>query len=259
VSPVPRNSRSPLNPCSGAPTISANGITNAASFAVTSIAPGEILTIFGSGMGPPSLQGLQFIANGTAVTTSLAGTQVLFNGIAGPLVYTRSDQISVIVPYGVAGSSSAAIQVTYNGRSSNAVTLPLSSSAPGIFTVDSSGQGQGAIQNQDYFVNGSARPAILGSVIIIYATGAGKTTPQPGDGTIIGLPLPLVQESVHVLIDGVEAEVLYAGMAPKQINGILQINARVPLSLVRVGSLPLEVKIAGTSSQPGVTVSVALQ
>jgi uncharacterized protein (TIGR03437 family) len=260
VSPAPRNSKSPFHPCSTVPVpainITAGGVTNAASFAATNVAPGEILTIFGSGMGPANLQVLQLNAIGTGVTTSLAGTQVLFSGIAGPLIYTRSDQVSVIVPYGVSGSGSVAIQVTYNNQSSNIVSLPLSSSAPGIFTIDSSGKGQGAIQNQDYSVNGPAHPALPGSVIIVYATGAGGTTPQAADGAIIGLPLPLVQESVHVLIDGIEAEVLYAGMAPQQVNGVLQINALVPLSVTHVGSLPLQVSVGGTFSQPGVTVTV---
>ena len=261
ASPAPRNSKSPLHLCAPAqpanPRISAAGVSNAASFVSSSIAPGEILTIFGSGMGPTSLQGLQLTSSGSAITSSLAGTQVFFNGVAGPLIYSRSDQVSVIVPYTVSGSGSVAVQVAYNGRSSNTVNLPVDRSAPGIFTLDSSGRGQGAIQNQDYSVNGAAHSAGPGSIITIYATGAGRTDPIATDGALIGLPLPLVQESVQVVIDGVQADLLYAGMAPQQINGLLQINARIPGSLSRGGSLPLEIRIAGIPSQPGVTVAVA--
>jgi len=255
-SPSPRTSRTAPNYCFALPAISTAGIANAASFAAESVAPGEILTIFGSAMGPALLQRLQLNPDGRSVSNSLSGTRVLFNGVPGPLIYTRTDQVSVIVPYGVATSATVEIQVEYNGVPSNRVTLPVAKAAPGIFTLDSSGRGQGAILNQDYFVNGPSRPASIGSVIIIYATGAGRTNPPAPDGGIIGTPLPLVQETVTVKIDGQDAEVLYAGMAPSLVNGVLQINARIPSGLARGGSLPIEVSVGGRSAQSGVTVAV---
>src|SRR5258708_6158085 len=156
----------------------------------------------------------------------------------------------------LAGSASVEIQVEYNGVSSNKINLPVSRTAPGIFALDSSGSGQGAIQNQDYSVNGLSRPAAIGSIITIYATGGGRTNPQAPDGSLIGVPLPLVVETLTVKIDGQDADVLYAGMAPLQVNGVLQINARIPWSLKRGGSLPIDVTVGGTSAQSGVTVSV---
>ena len=259
-SPSPRNSRSALNLCSPlppqGPAISAAGIANAASFAAESIAPGEILTIFGSAMGPAVLQRLQLSPDGGTLSSSLAGTRVLFGGLPGPLIYTRSDQVSVVVPYGIGGAASVDIQVEYNGVLSNKVTLPVALAAPGIFTQDSSGRGAGAIQNQDYYLNGQSRPAAIGSIIIIYATGAGRIDPSAPDGSVIGVPLPLVQQKVTVKVDGQDAEVLYAGMAPLQVNGVLQINARIPASLKRGGSLAIEVTVGGTSAQSGVTVEV---
>jgi uncharacterized protein (TIGR03437 family) len=164
--------------------------------------------------------------------------------------------VSVIVPYGVAATATVEIQVEYYGVPSNKVTMQVAKTAPGIFTLDSSGRGQGAILNQDYFANGPSHPAAIGSVIIIYATGAGRTNPTAPDGSIITTPLPFAQETVAVKVDGQDAEVLYAGMAPSLVNGVLQINARIPSELQRGGSLPIELIVGGRSAQSGVTVAV---
>jgi uncharacterized protein (TIGR03437 family) len=259
-SPAPRNSRAAVNPCASsepqAPTISADSIVNAASFARGPIAPGEILTIFGSGLGPSVLQGAQLTSDGSAITKTLAGTRVLFSGTPGPIVYTRADQVSVIAPYSISGQSSVDIRVEYNGTASHQVTLPTAAVSPGIFTDDSSGTGQGAIQNQDYSLNGELHPAGRGSVITIYAAGGGATDRLAADGAIIDSPYPLLLEPVVVRVGGVEAEVLYAGMAPELVNGLLQINARIPESLTQGGTLPLEVRVGDAVSQMGVTVTV---
>jgi len=258
-SPAPRNSKSASNPCSFPlplpPSVSLGGIVNAASFAPGPIAPGEMLTIFGQGLGPTALQYLELSSDGQTVVNSLSGTRVLFNGLPAPLIYTRADQISAIVPYGVVGAPAVDIQVEYNGILSNRVTAAGASAAPGIFTQDASGSGPGAVQNQDYSLNGPSRPAVVGSVIVIYATGAGPTIPSALDGAVIGEPLPKVQQTVTVKIDGIDSQILYAGMVPQQVNGLLQINAVVP-AVSRGGSLPIEVLVGSAPSQAGVTIAV---
>ena len=84
------------------PTFSAASVTNAASMAAGSVAPGELISIFGQNLGPNTPQGLQ-LANGN-VTTSLAGVQVLFNGVAAPMILAYSTQLNVVVPFEVQGS-----------------------------------------------------------------------------------------------------------------------------------------------------------
>jgi uncharacterized protein (TIGR03437 family) len=153
------------------------------------------------------------------------------------------------------GAPAVDIQVEYNGILSNRVTAAGASAAPGIFTQDASGSGPGAVQNQDYSLNGPSRPAVVGSVIVIYATGAGPTIPSALDGAVIGEPLPKVQQTVTVKIDGIDSQILYAGMVPQQVNGLLQINAVVP-AVSRGGSLPIEVLVGSAPSQAGVTIAV---
>jgi uncharacterized protein (TIGR03437 family) len=61
--------------------------------------------------------------------------QVLFNGIAAPILYVQASQINLIVPFEIAGMNSVDIHVEYNSMSSNANTLPVTSIFPGIFDV----------------------------------------------------------------------------------------------------------------------------
>ena len=147
------------------------------------------MALFGTNMGPSSIVTLQ-VSNGI-VTNSLAGTQVLFDGVAAPMVYTLKGQVSAVVPYGVAGKTSTQVQVSYQGAVSNTVTMPVRAATPAIFSLDSSGVGPGAILNQDTSTNSTGNPAARDSVIAIYCTGGGVTTPATTpDGLVIGVPPP---------------------------------------------------------------------
>src|SRR5688572_17201692 len=257
-SPNPRNSRSPLNLCGGAPVtgprISQGGVVNAASFAGGAVAPGEIVTLFGEWMGPSALATLELTPDRLFVTKSLAGTRVLFDGIAAAMIYTSAAQVSAVVPYGLAGQSRTEVRVEYNGHISEPVSLPVATASPGVFTVNSTGTGQVAALNQNGSVNGSGSPAEAGSVVIIFATGGGSTNPGTADGAVV-TGAPRLQADVAVAIGGASAEVLYAGSAPFLVSGVVQINARVPPGLSG-SALPVRITVAGVASQGGVTLAV---
>jgi uncharacterized protein (TIGR03437 family) len=61
--------------------------------------------------------------------------------------------------------------------------------------------------------------------------------------------------AVSVLVDGQNAEVLYAGSAPGLVAGVLQVNFRVP-GLLRTGAVGLLVKVGRFTSQAGVTMAI---
>jgi uncharacterized protein (TIGR03437 family) len=236
--------------------ISAEGVVNGASFRAGPVAPGEILTLFGSGVGPPTLTGLRLTSAGL-VDTALAETRVLFDGTPAPLIYVRSDQVSVVAPYALSGRSTAQLQAEYQGQRSNTVTIPVVSSAPGIFTLDASGRGQGVVVNQDGTLNGPANPAPRGSIVVILATGEGQTEPAGVDGKPAAAPLPAPRLPVAVSIGGANAEeVLYAGGAPGLVAGVMQLNVRIPAAATPGGAVPLLLKVGEVSSQPGVTMAV---
>ena len=128
--------------------------------------------------------------------------------------------------------------------------------SPAIFSLDSSGQGQGAILNQDYTVNGPANAAARNSVVMIYATGEGETTPVGVDGKLAVEPWPRPRQPVAAFIGGVEAEVLYAGGAPGIVAGLLQVNARVPSTVVPGTAVPVQLRISQTLSPAVITMAV---
>jgi uncharacterized protein (TIGR03437 family) len=128
------------------------------------------------------------------------------------------------------------------------------STAPGVFTADGSGSGQAAATNQDGTRNGTASPAPAGSVLSLYATGEGQTSPAGVDGKLAAVPLPQPLAAVTVTLGGVAAEVRYAGGAPGLIAGVMQVNVVVPGGLA--GAVPVVLTVGGVASQGGVTVAV---
>jgi uncharacterized protein (TIGR03437 family) len=101
----------------GVPALALKVITNAGSYANGAVAPGEIISLFGTNMGPATGTGLSLTAAGL-VSTSLSGVQVLFDGIAASLIYVRSDQVSSIVPYEVSDRVTTQVGVLYKKRTS---------------------------------------------------------------------------------------------------------------------------------------------
>ena len=234
-----------------------SGITNAASYATGSAAPGEVVAIFGSQLGPFEIAGAELTADGRYLKTEVAGTRVLFDGVAAPLVFVRADVLSAIVPYGASGKMSVPVVVEYQGRRSAAMALRISDTAPGIFTADQSGKGQGAIFNEDLTRNGASNPARRGGQVVLFVTGEGLLTPPQEDGQIVGLDQPQASASVTVSIGGASAPVVYKGPIFGVTAGVLQINAVVPPAAPTGAAVPLNVVIGGVSAQTGVTVAIS--
>ena len=236
--------------------ISSARVVNAASLASGAVAPGEIVTFFGTGIGPAVAAPLQLTADGGFLTTALAGTQVFFDDVPAPLTYVSDTQVNAIVPYAVAGKTSTQLQVDYQGVRSKAVTLKVAEAAPALFTQNASGSGPGAILNQDYKLNTASNPAVKGSVVMLFATGEGQTNPAGMDGKIAAQPLPTPKLAVTALIGGVSAPVLYAGAAPGLVAGLVQVNVRVPSNVTSGNAVPVLLRVGSLESPAGVTMAV---
>ncbi len=244
-----------LRLANASPVLPAAGIANAASYASGSVAPGEIVSLFGSALGPAIPASLT-LTNPALVANSLAGVHVLFDGVPAPLLYASPGQVNVVVPYGVAGQSATQVQLEYLGALSPPVSLPVVAAAPGIFTLDGSGTGPGAILNSDETVNSAANPAAAGQWVSIYATGGGATTPAGVDGLLPGGPSYQPSAGVTVTIGDLPCETNYAGAAPGLVSGVLQINAQVPAGVTPGAGVPVQIKVGTVTSQPGVTLAV---
>jgi uncharacterized protein (TIGR03437 family) len=242
------------------PPPSITALVNAASFRSGPIAPGEVVTIGGAGLGPSTPRGLALDPNGT-VSTSLGGVQVLFSGIPAPLTYVSATQINAVVPYEVRGLLQAGVQVAYLGQTSNTFLLSAPvATAPAVFTFNGTGTGPGAILNQDNSYNAPNNPALRGSYVSLYLTGEGLTQPSSTTGkvTTVSATAPLTPQPilpVAVFIASLPAPVAFYGEAPGLVAGVLQVNVQIPV-LAPAGDLPVTVSIGGGSTQSGVTVSV---
>jgi uncharacterized protein (TIGR03437 family) len=240
-----------LNVTAGQPQVTA--VSNGASFAPGGVAAGELVTIKGFNLGPSVAIEAAPDAAGRYPTV-LGNTQVLVDGVAAPLTYVSEGQINAVIPFGVQGRTTARLQVISNGATANQTDLPVLDAAPGIFLFDASGQA--AALNQDGTYNGLLNGAEPGSIITLYATGAGQMDQAMTDGRIVvGQPFPRPLLPVGIRIGGRVADVLYAGAAPGLIGGVLQVNARIPADVARGQMVPIQLVVGTTTSQANVFVS----
>ncbi len=233
----------------------ATEMKNAGSYSAGAVAPGEMFALFGSGLGPSTGVLPVLASNWTMLPTQVGGVQVLFDGVAAPLVYASNGQINGVVPFEVAGKTQTTVVVSYNGAST-AVSIPVHDSVPSIFTANASGVGQGAVINQDNTVNSASHPAHPGDIIAIYGTGFGQTNPAGTDGlrstSVFAKPLL----SVSAQVAGASARVHYAGAAPGFVAGFMQVNVGIPCTVKAGPSVPIAVQAGNNASQTGVTIAV---
>jgi len=234
-------------------------VVNGASNIAGAISPGEIITIYGTNIGPAVPAGLVITQQGTVATT-LSNTQVTFDGLAAPLIYVSSGQINAIVPYEITpGRGTTSVVVSTNGMVSPALQLMVTDTAPGLFSANQTGSGQGAILNQDNSPNGPNKPAAKGSVIVIFATGEGLLRPQPATGSFTpgnGSAFIVPVNKPSVMIGGQPATIQFAGEAPTLVSGVLQVNAVVPAG---IGSGPQTIQLTvgnNTNSTQNVTAYI---
>jgi len=228
---------------------------NAASNVQQAIAPGEIVTLFGQGIGPSTLT--PFTVTNGFIDNQLAGVTVTFNGVSAPLIYVSSTLVAAVAPYELQGASTANIAVSYQGAISSTTVVPVTTAAPGIFTADTSGLGQAAAVNQNGSLNSAANSASRGSFISLYVTGEGQTSPAGVNGKIALTPpytKPILP--VTVTIGGLPANVTYYGGAPTAVAGLMQVNVQIPANAPTGAAVPLTVNVGAIAAQLGVTIAV---
>lgn len=234
--------------------LTAAGMVNGGTFSSGSVAPGEIVTLFGQGLGPDELAGLTLTAQ-RRISTAAGGVRVLFDGTPAPVLYASTGQVGVIAPFNIAGKTVVRVQLDNAGRLTNLLTMPVASTAPGFFTANSSGRGGGAFLNSNGTLNSVDDPAERGSIVVLYATGLGAMRPAPNDGELAGPPYAQPIAPYKVRIADRECEVLYGGAAPGLVAGIVQLNVRVPADIAP-GVVPVSLEADGVRSPRTVSVAV---
>ncbi len=209
-------------------------IANAASSLYGPIAPGEIVTIYGS-MPAGSRHGC-------------LEARATFNGVAAQVVASSATQVSTIVP--PVGGDTAKVEVQCSGKTALSFSVPVAAVAPALFTADSTGRGLAAALNADGSYNSMTASAAPGDFITLFANGAGFADQA-------GAP-------VTVTIGGQTAEVWHVEPDPAR-PGVSRIYVKVPanatanaVATLQTPNIPVPVvlQVGGVSSQPGVYITV---
>jgi uncharacterized protein (TIGR03437 family) len=217
-------------------------VVNALSLLAGAVAPGEMVSVFGTGLGPFT-QSTGAVDGTGSLPTVLGGVAVQFSGTPAPLYYAQSGQINAQVPYEIAGGTTTDVQVLYQGALVGKATVTVAPSAPALATVAA---------NQDGTINGQTNPAGRGTWMTFYATGAGLTDRGNVDGAPDVAPYPHPLLPVSLSIAGITADLLYAGSAPGLI-GVMQIDAVVPGGFVAPGQQSAILTV-GTIASPAIPI-----
>lgn len=242
--------------------LSSAGTVNAASqlrspLGQTVIAPGEMISLYGAGIGPATTA--QISSSFAANARDLYQTEVLFNGIPGaPITYVSRNQINCIVPFGIS-SANPSIAVRVAGKSTPALPVIVQAAVPAIYTANATGLGVGSTLNADQTPNSSGNPAARGSAVTIYATGTGRATPASVDGEITGPVPPRPELPIKVFIADREVEILSPAVSvPGSVNGLTVLSVRVPNEdTIGPGTVPIVIQ-AGDFRSPR-TASIAVK
>ena len=236
-----------------APSIAS--LSDAASYVGGAVAPGEIVVLTGTAIGPAQLA-TAALASPDSLSNLVAETRVLFDDVPSPIIYVSAGQTAVVVPFTVAGRQSTAVVAEYKGVRSPAITVPVVAFKPALFTANASGRGPVAALNQDNSINSASNGAARGSVIQLFGTGSGQTQPPSVDGRLSINVVPRIALPVTITIAGITADVLYAGAAPGAVAGLFQMNVAIPVTTPS-GDQPITVRIGDSATaQSGVTVAV---
>jgi uncharacterized protein (TIGR03437 family) len=221
--------------------IGSMSIANAASGQANIIAPGSIISIYGSGLAQASLTATSF-----PLPLTLAGATISINNSSVPILFASSGQINAQVPFD-AELGGAIVTVNLGGSMVGSASFVVQAAAPGLFLLNG---GQAAVLNQDNSVNSANQPASVGSVVAAYMTGLGAVDNPVAAGVAASAsPLSRVTGTATATIGGQAAQVLFAGLAPG-FAGLYQVNILVPA--LASGDYALQVTVAGVAGNTGI-------
>jgi uncharacterized protein (TIGR03437 family) len=237
---------SAINP-NAAPTMKIFDFGNAFGGSATArIAPAEVISIYGPGIGPVTAAAAT-PSNGFYPTT-FNGVQVQINGMNMPLLYVSANQINAVVPMEVATGAGATVRVINGAAVSPAYPVWIVPEAPQAFPT---------VLNRDGTVNSQSNPAHSGSVITFYATGWQSDFSPLADGQVATAAQAIFSGNYCVAIQGVSsATVLYAGDAPGIVAGVSQFNIQLGAVSV-VGQVGFSVNFPSAIYQVNQSVWVA--
>ena len=241
----------------GTLAINPGGVLNAASLAAgAAVSPGSIVTVQGSfpGLSPASV-------STSPLPTALGLLQMRFDTqVSAPLFFISDNQVNIQVPWELGGktksSLTAGFYTAFVFTMSQPETVTIAPFAPGLFSVNGLGTGQGSILNAAFEVVDTHNPAVAGSTMLrIYCTGLGAVTNPPASGSpALATTLSTTTTAPTVTIGGAAANVLFSGLTPGFV-GLYEVDVTVPAGSTTGNDVPVVLTIGGAVSN---TVTVAV-
>ena len=253
----------PSRLCAQVPSVSDGGVLNAASFARgQAVAQGSLISIFGSNLASDLA-----VAGSVPLSTSLADVSVTFNDIPAPILFVTGDQINAQLPWntlgGGVGSGTATVVVKRGNLTSEPRQIQIGPVSPGIFAVEF-GVGAAIAINADGSLAAPensipgirTRPARIGDVIVVLATGLGQVDPPAQTAHASLDALRRTMATPTVLIGGREATVHFSGLTPEFV-GVNQLNVAIPEGVQPGNAVPIQLRMGGITTSDRVTIAVA--
>jgi uncharacterized protein (TIGR03437 family) len=217
-------------------------VTNAADF-TQPIAPGGLITVTGTNLSPITQS-----ATGS-LPTSLGDSCLQVNGLSVPILYVSSTQINAQLP-NIDGNTT--LRLATQGGVSDNFNLTILPAAPSVFriatTQTDSGTTPSIVRSDNNQLVTPSNPVHRGDVLVIYATGLGRTNPLiPAGQPAPTDQLASTQIPVVVTLGGIQQQVLFAGLAPGLV-GVYQINVQITRSVPEGLSVPLVISQGGGST-----------
>lgn len=237
------------------PAVTPGGVSNAAN-GLSPVTPGSLVSIYGTNLAAGLAQ-----ADSIPLSTSLNSVSVSFNGIPAPLLFVSTGQINAQLPWGVGTSGSVNVVVTRNGQPSSPQSVPLGQFSPGIFAVGNIAVAinpDGSIAAPVGAIPGIAtKPAKINDPggLVILCTGLGAVDFPVADGAASLDKLRTATTTPDVLIGGVKANVVFAGLSP-QFVGVNQINVAIPAGTPTGNAVSLQLVLGGITTSSTVTIAV---
>jgi len=240
---------------------SITSVLNGASFATGQpVTGGSLISIFGTNLAS-GIAG----ADSIPLSTKLGGVIVQFeNGdtkIQAPILFVQPTQLNVQVPWDLVPSgTSATVKVVVNSNGNlPSAQVQVAPFSPGVFALDGLAVAVNFSDNTLAWPVGASpglttHPAKMGDVLIVYATGLGAVDHTPADGANAGSTLTSALTKPQVLIGGVAADVIFAGLSP-QFVGVNQLNVTVP-NVAPGNSVPIQISVGGITSPATTTIAV---
>jgi uncharacterized protein (TIGR03437 family) len=229
--------RPELEALMGNPVPEMGAVTTVNAASVTELVPGSLAAVFGS-----SLARTGGIANESPLPLTLGGTQVSVNGIAAPLLFASPKQINFQVPWNL-GEGPATLAISVEGIEGNTLDVEIAPAAPGVL----------APLHADFSWVSGGNPVKDDEILVLYVTGLGAVVNPVRDGEAAPLDrLSPTVDPVTATVNGVEAKVLFAGLAPG-LAGVYQVNVQMP-PIEQPGDWKLVLQQHGVES-PAVTLA----